>query len=1258
MPAAYMWDSRVNPQTGLPAGRVPVGQTTRRAGAGTELVLSPDVDLLANPSTMYPVTIDPQFDYGPTQDTWVQCAWNGSACVGNGVGWNSSELLLGTHNDGGENARSFLSFNYTPVYGASINWATLYLWETYSLSCAPAQWELWRTAWFDHTTNWGNQPAWLGHHHSSTDTKGYNSSCADDWAAIDATGWLKHAVDTGYQYWGLGLKATQEWPNGSATDSWKRFHSSQGVNDPILRFNFEYNQPPNTPTAVKPTGDCHPSCISGSTIRTTTPTLQAVVSDSHSGQTLNAMLEVWNQAQTQIVATTTIPSVASGTTVTWPTPALTNGATYHYRAVAQDQWGPWGPWSGWYTFTVNTAGPNTPTGVGVSGTGDCYQSCTSPAMLRTLRPTFKATVPHPFGDTLSVAFEVRNADQSAVIAGAVVPSVPAGTTPTWQPPSNLPQQAQLHVRVRSQDQYGRWSNFSGFYTFTVDTQAPALPSVSSPVYQHKDTGTWNGGVGVAGSFTFAPNGSTDVRAYEYKINGGTPTTVSVAAGASLTLDVRPAGDLEQLLEVRSIDQAGWASGWKPYPFLVRPQMYDVAYWKFDELSGATAAASSGGPSYNGTRVNGAVWSPSGINAGNPSASGNAVSLDGVDDYVSMPPVLSTNHAAGFSVSAWVKPSSLSDYHTIVSQQGVNTFAFRLYYKPEAGRWCFAVRDADTTTSATYGACSLATTQANVWTHLVGVYDRAAGKVRLYVNGGPQNGTDTPGTADEAAAPDLWPAAGAFRVGRSYSGEPWPGLIDEVRAYQRVLPEAEARQMFRDCWIGDCPPVPQAPEPSSVCEVQSAPPCIGEWKLDEVSGSTAPDTSGLENPATLYGGATWTSDGYDGTAAVALDGTSGYLATPDPVVLTERSFTVSAWVRLDQLRATDEVVLQSAGTGASAFKLMHEATTHKWYFGTTSHNGVGYTWHVARSAQTVRVGAWTHLVAVYDSAAQQLRLYVNGELAGSTGNASGQSSTSGLRIGAHGTAPGNGNLAGTIDVVRAYQGALSTAQVAVIYADQLAAPLVRAWYELEQESATEAVDYSGAENHATFSGQGATWTENGYDGSYGVELDGVAGTLTTAGSVLRTTDSFSVSAWANLADTTGEHTVLAQDGTLTSAFGLYSTTGGQWCLRLVHADVSDGGSTQVCGGSAQSGTWTHVAGMFDAPNGQLRLYVNGQLAASQSYTATTFNATGPLVIGRAKSTTGGTTSLGSYFAGVVDGVRAYQGAFTHAQAAAVYAGGEP
>jgi hypothetical protein len=157
-------------------------------------------------------------------------------------------------------------------------------------------------------------------------------------------------------------------------------------------------------------------------------------------------------------------------------------------------------------------------------------------------------------------------------------------------------------------------------------------------------------------------------------------------------------------------------------------------------------------------------------------------------------------------------------------------------------------------------------------------------------------------------------------------------------------------------------------------------------------------------------------------------------------------------------------------------------------------------------------------------------------------------------------------------------------------------------------------------------------------------------------VLTTTDSYTVAGWARLSDTMTEHTLLSQDGALTSAFRLLSTASGQWCLRVAHTDTAGAGSTQTCGGTAQVGVWTHVAGVYDAVGSELRLYVAGNLVATQPYSASTFTASGGLVVGRGVMTpSGAATEPDSYFAGAVDGVRVYQGALSDTQVTAVYNG---
>ncbi|MER6584080.1 LamG domain-containing protein [Nonomuraea sp. NPDC001023] len=76
-------------------------------------------------------------------------------------------------------------------------------------------------------------------------------------------------------------------------------------------------------------------------------------------------------------------------------------------------------------------------------------------------------------------------------------------------------------------------------------------------------------------------------------------------------------------------------------------------------------------------------------------------------------------------------------------------------------------------------------------------------------------------------------------------------------------------------------------------------------------------------------------------------------------------------------------------------------------------------------------------------------------------------------------------------------------------------------------------------------------------------------------------------------------------------------------------------------------WTHVAGVYDALAGELRVYVNGRLSATTvTPHVSTWTATGPLQLGRSK-TAGVFTG---YWPGTVDDVRTYDGVLSAEQIA--------
>jgi hypothetical protein len=194
----------------------------------------------------------------------------------------------------------------------------------------------------------------------------------------------------------------------------------------------------------------------------------------------------------------------------------------------------------------------------------------------------------------------------------------------------------------------------------------------------------------------------------------------------------------------------------------------VGRWTMDEGAG-TVAHDGSGEAHDLALQGDPTWAPG--------RSGTALAFDGTSQSAQTSgPVLDTR--GNFSVAAWVRLDSTGHFATAVSQDGSSTSGFFLQYSAADGRFAFstgegrALADQPPTTGR--------------WSHLVGVHDANAGTYTLYVDGTAQRAVlhQSPGDA----------AAGPFAVGRGFSaGRPsdfWPGAVDQVQAWDRVLTSAD------------------------------------------------------------------------------------------------------------------------------------------------------------------------------------------------------------------------------------------------------------------------------------------------------------------------------------------------------------------------------------------------------------------------------------------------------------------------------------
>ncbi|MEU5949833.1 hypothetical protein ABZ793_30370 [Micromonospora sp. NPDC047465] len=122
--------------------------------------------------------------------------------------------------------------------------------------------------------------------------------------------------------------------------------------------------------------------------------------------------------------------------------------------------------------------------------------------------------------------------------------------------------------VRGTDGAGGTSAWSPECRFTVDTQQPAAPTVSSTDYPN-DLG-WYGGPGIPGQFTFSAGGDADTVKFRYGLSGQPATEVPVdAPGGSATVTITPDRDGPTILTVEAVDRAGNRSPATSYVFRVR-----------------------------------------------------------------------------------------------------------------------------------------------------------------------------------------------------------------------------------------------------------------------------------------------------------------------------------------------------------------------------------------------------------------------------------------------------------------------------------------------------------------------------------------------------------------------------------------------------------------------------------------------------------------------------------------------------------------
>ncbi|MCX5242646.1 LamG domain-containing protein [Streptomyces prunicolor] len=169
--------------------------------------------------------------------------------------------------------------------------------------------------------------------------------------------------------------------------------------------------------------------------------------------------------------------------------------------------------------------------------------------------------------------------------------------------------------------------------------------------------------------------------------------------------------------------------------------------------------------------------------------------------------------------------------------------------------------------------------------------------------------------------------------------------------------------------------------------------------------------------------------------------------------------------------------------------------------------------------------------------------------------------------------------------------------------------------------------------------GTAWDALSRSGSGAAKLNGTTAYLSTSSSVLDTTKSFTVSAWARLAKKDVNYTVLTQAGTNASGFQLYySTAYDAWVFNRHQTDVASPVLTRSIGSKPPVlNAWTHLAGVYDAAAQTIQLYANGVPQGEPvTFPVTPWKASGGLQVGRLLVSGTGKEN----FAGTIDEVKVW------------------
>jgi hypothetical protein len=631
---------------------------------------------------------------------------------------------------------------------------------------------------------------------------------------------------------------------------------------------------------------------------------------------------------------------------------------------------------------------------------------------------------------------------------------------------------------------------------------------------------------------------------------------------------------------------------------------------FDETNGIPTDSVGGSP----ITVNSSPTSVSGL-------FGNALRLDGVDDYVDLDVSAAGLNTGSLTVSVWVRNMTSSWKDLWAFQTDAGSFAAEITSSGTMAGYVFG-----SVPGSRSGSISVQSVRGDRWQLVTYTFDAANQAARIYING-------------QLGAEVVWTATAAIqgmRIGNDYRNEARhiSGLVDQFQVFDRALTATEIEQMtqlsFDDGLVYYAP-------------------------LDE-AGSPTIDGSGSGITGMPGTGVTQGVDGQVGSAANFAAGNDGIdLGQPNELDDLSDNFSFSTWVKVDAYGGVQRFLSSDRSAGAFGWGVGLNGTAGLRF---TSYGVLDYNVNVALPA----VGTWFQVGMVMSDA--DITFFVNGEAVGTVAHGTPAQVNAGAnnnwfigRAGVTGTGTPTEQFQGSLDELAVWDRTLSTADMQALYQAGLAEQSLTAsgtladglvYYVPLDEASRATIDGSGS----GITGMPGTGVTQGVDGQVSLGTNFAAGNdginLGKPDALDDLRDNFSFSTWVKVDAYGGVQRFLSSDrsaGNFGWGVGLNGTAG----LRFTSYGVLDYNINTTL---PATGEWFHVGMVMS--DADVTFFVNGEAVGTVAHgTPAAVNASvnNNWLIGRSGAT--GTGNPLEQFQGTLDELAVWNRELSAADFQALY-----